>query len=1053
MKLRERLALVVLTLGAWAAVAHAQRVEFNRDIRPILSDNCFACHGHDKNRREGELRLDTEAGLLGEGDEPGQVTPGKPSESELLHRITSKDDDERMPPPDSGKEISAEQADLVRRWIEQGAEWQGHWAFQPIKRPVPPEVDGGDFVRNPIDRFVLRALREKGLAASAEADRITLIRRLNFDLLGLPPTVEEVDAFVADRSDRAYEALVDRQLESPHYGERMALWWLDLVRYADSVGYHGDQPVSVYPFRDYVIGAFNENKRFDRFTLEQLAGDLLPEATLQQRIASGYNRLGMMSAEGGVQPKEYLAKYIAERVRNLGGTWLGITTGCCECHDHKYDAFTMRDFYGLEAFFADIQERGLYSGAHRSGAWGPMVKLPTPEQSTGLARLDERIAEAKTLLDTTTPELAAAQAEWEHSRVPWTALDPRTFASAGGATLTKQDDLSILASGAAPDKDAYTITVVDPPRDVTALRLEVLPDDSLPKKGPGRAGTGNFVLTEFVILFNPAADVSADEASGAPASDGSGTPAVQASGARAKLRSAAASFEQSKAGETTPYDKWTILGAIDDDVHGSSHGWAVLEQVGRANFAVFEPAETIVGGEGSTLTIELRQHHDNPGHTLGRFRLLATSAPRPVKLEDAPPVAIEAILSQPSDRRSEVQKEALSAHYRSIAPALDPVRKRLEASTSQRAQLDKAISTTLVTVAVAPRTIRLLPRGNWMDDSGAEMEPAFPAILSSSERADKARRNRVDLARWLTAPENPLTARTFVNRMWKLFHGAGLSRRLDDLGAQGEWPSHPALLDWLAGEFIDSGWDVKRLVKLIVTSGTYRRSSLETPRQREIDPYNRWLARQARFRLDAEMVRDNALKMSGLSNERIGGPSVKPYQPRGYWAYLNFPAREWENDQGADLYRRGLYTHWQRQYLHPSLLAFDAPSREECVADRPRSNTPLQSLVLLNDPIYVEAARAFAEEALRQEVGTAKDRLDWAFRRALSRRPEPREAQVLLGLLARHRSEYERDPHAVAELLSVGAHPKPADLDEVELAAWTSVTRALLTLHETITRN
>lgn len=840
-------AAVLLSVVVVENVASAQQVEFNRDIRPILSDKCFACHGPDKNHRKADLRLDTEAGLRGTADAPGTVIPGKPDESELFLRVTSDDAELKMPPPKQGKELNSREINLIKRWISQGAKWQGHWSLQPIRRPIPPPVADESLASNSIDRFVLHGLKEKQLSPSPEADRITLIRRLSFDITGLPPTMEEVDRFVNDASPQAYENLVDRLLASPHYGERMAQWWLDLVRYADSVGYHGDQAVSVFPFRDYVIQSFNENKPFDRFTLEQLAGDLLlkdevkgmkddvknsaesafvsDSVALNLLIASGYNRLGMMSAEGGVQPKEYLAKYIAERVRNLGGTWLGMTTGCCECHDHKFDPLTIRDFYSLEAFFADIQERGLYAGANASGDWGPRVKVPSAEQSQRWQELQK--------------ELPAAKAQWETALTPFTSL-------------------------------------VAPPH-ITALIAK-------------RAGVKN----------------------------------------------------------------------VDD---------------------------------------------------LGK----------------------------------------IVAHYKHIAPQLEKAHARWKQLEKARADLEKAIPTTLVTAAVEPRTVRVLARGNWLDESGTEVRPAVPEFLPQAARGGDRRFNRADLARWLTAPENPLTARVFVNRVWKLFFGAGLSRRVDDLGAQGEWPSHPELLDWLAGEFVRD-WDVKRLVKLIVMSRTYRQSSHESPRLREVDPENRLLARQSRFRLDAEFVRDNVLRVSGLLVERIGGESVNPYQPPGYWAHLNFPTREWKNGEGDDLYRRGLYTHWQRQYLHPSLMAFDAPSREECVAERTRSNTPLQSLVLLNDPSYVEAARALAEQVLRQGGATTDERLKWMYHRVLSRAPQTRESTVLAQLLASHQKFYREETQSAQALLSAGKRTVPADLSPDELAAWTSVSRAILSLHETTTR-
>lgn len=1004
-------------------------VEFNRDIRPILSDNCFFCHGPDKNKRKADLRLDTAEGLSGKPGEPGAVVPGKPADSELFRRITSTDPEQKMPPAESGKSLTPRDIALLKKWIEQDAKFEGHWAFLPIKRPTKSR-DSVFQSATQIDSFIRESLANPKLVSSPAADRITLIRRLSFDLIGLPPSPDEVATFVNDSSSNAYEKLVDRLLKSPHYGERQAMWWLDLVRYADTVGYHGDQDMSVSPFRQYVIDSFNANKRFDQFTVEQLAGDLLPNGTRDQKIASGYNRLGMMSAEGGVQDKEYLAKYIAERVRNASGTWLGITLGCAECHDHKFDPLTTRDFYRFEAFFADIQERGLYSGANADGNWGPFVKVPNAEQEAALAKIDQQIVETKKILDTTTPELAAAQATWEKSQIVWTLLKPDSITSTEGVTLTAKEDSSILASGKNPATDTYSLVVKNPPANITAFRLEVLPDDSLPKKGPGRAGNGNFVLSEFTV--KQLIGDTIDEA--------------------VPLQNATATYEQTGFADANPYKKWAIAAAIDGDAKGKTWGWAVMEKVGQPHIAVFETAKDVAGGEGSTLVISMLQNLDNPQHTIGRFRLSIATSPRPIRADQAPPPNIAALLAIAADQRNDSQKNELAAHFRSIAPTLDAFRKQLADQEKSRRDLDASIPSTLITASVQPRMVRVLKRGNWMDDSGEEVTPGFPAILSQPLESP-TRLNRVDLAKWIVSNDNPLTARVFVNRVWKLLFGAGLSRKLDDLGAQGEWPSHPLLLDHLAASFIESGWDVKQLIKSIVMSQTYRQSSFVSRELREADPYNRWLARQGRFRLDAELVRDNALSISGLLVTKLGGKSAKPYQPPGYFAYLNFPTREWQNDSGENLYRRGLYTHWQRQYLHPSLLAFDAPNREECTADRARSNTPLQSLVLLNDPSYVEAARAFAELILRNGGSAPRDRLNFAFRRAVSRDMKPAEAEVLERLLQTHLDEYKLDANAANELLTVGAKPTPTDLDTSELAAWTSVARTILNLHETITRN
>ncbi|MBI1323575.1 DUF1553 domain-containing protein [bacterium] len=1010
-----------------------ETVRFNRDIRPILSDNCFYCHGPDKNRREAELRLDTEAGLLGGEARKGVVRPGEPQAGELMKRVASADPDLKMPPPDSGKNLSERDLAMLRKWIEQGAKFEGHWAFRPVasieKTPSETRVSS---LSNSIDTLVGNARKANGLSKGKPADARTLLRRLHFDLTGLPPEPVEVEAFLTDSSPSAYEKKVDALLASPHFGERMAMWWLDLVRYADSVGYHGDQDVSVSPFRQYVIESFNAGKPFDVFTREQIAGDLADQPTLQQRIASGYNRLGMMSAEGGVQDREYLAKYIAERVRNVSGTWLGVTMGCAECHDHKFDPFTTRDFYRMEAFFADIKERGLYSGANSDGNWGPSVRVPTPEQQEKLNEFDRRIAETKTILNTATPELAEAQSRWEAALPRWTNLAPAEIVTDSGSAAKILEDLSVLVSGSVPVTDEYRLKFASLPAGVTAIRLEVLPDDSLPNKGPGRAGNGNFVLTEIVAERSNA--------------EGGKSPV--------KFSNAFATFEQTGAVGKNPYGKWAVAAAIDGDEKGPGWGWAIMEKAGSAQSAIFLVDPAAKKQEAADWSIVLKQKHDNAGHTIGRFRISYATGSFEPGASPIVPAAIEAILAIEPGKRTGPQQDELAAYFRSFAPQLKATRDHLAEIEKARAELDKTVPRTLVTESVMPRMVRVLPRGNWMDESGEPVKPGFPSALKVSgfESADDRKLDRRDLAAWIVSKDHPLTARVFVNRIWKLLFGEAISRKVDDLGAQGSPPTHPELLDELAARFVESGWNVKGLIKSILMSETYRQSSQATQEVIEADPYNFWLARQGRFRLDAELVRDNALAISQLLVGRIGGPSVKPYQPPGYWAYLNFPTREWQADKGDSLYRRGLYTHWQRQYLHPSLLAFDAPSREECTADRARSNTPLQSLVLLNDPTYVEAARAFAELTIRNGGTTAADRIDFAFRRAVSRPARTQEIKILERLLETARAEYAAKPEMATALGKVGERAMPADIDASTLAAWTAVTRAILNLHETITR-
>jgi hypothetical protein len=827
---------------AWflsASDASAATVSFNRDVRPILSDNCFYCHGPDASHRQADLRLD----IRDDAVTAGAIVPGKPAESTLVSRINSTDADELMPPPESHKKLDAKQKELLARWIEEGAEYQLHWAYEkPVKAEVPAGANG-------VDHLVRKRLTEVGLAPSREADRRTLIRRLSLDLLGLPPTPEEVAAFVGDTRPDAYVVLVERLLASPHYGEQMAIGWLDVVRFADTCGYHSDKPRHVWPYRDWVIKSFNENRPFDQFTIHQVAGDLVPDANQDSRVGSAFNRLLLSTDEGGAQAKDYEARMLTDRVRAIGATWLGQTTGCAQCHDHKFDPLTTRDFYALGAFFADIQE-GII--AQREDG----MVVGTPEEHKRLAELDAALAEAKKKFDAIAPQLDAAQQQWEADIV------------------------------------AYSVT-----------------------------------LPEL------AADTKA--------SDAEKNIAKQVAASLAK-----------------------------------------------------EPAKRD-GNDKNRLRDYFR----------GRATKLFRSE-------------LDALAKAEKDRKD---------FYEPLAKCLVSI------------HTDK------------PRTVRILPRGNWMDESGEVMRPAFPAYLPQPaiEGRDP---NRLDLAQWLVSRDNPLTARVVMNRLWKQFFGIGLSKVLDDLGAQGEPPANPELLDWLACEFMDSGWDMKHMVRSIVTSATYRQTSVATPELVAADPFNRELARQSTFRVDAECVRDAALVVSGLLVPTIGGPSVKPYQPEGYWENLNFPQRTYPNDTGDKQYRRGLYTWWQRMFLHPSMLAFDAPSREECCAERNRSNIPQQALVLLNDPSYVEAARSLAARILKECNGSPEERVAWAWRQVLQRLPRVEEMETVMPLLRMHIDHYKADPAAADALLKTGLTAVPADVDKPELAAWTHVARVLLNLHETITR-
>ncbi len=1007
-----------------SAAAPQGPVQFNRDIQPILSDNCYLCHGPDEGTRKAKLRLDVrEVALKKEA-----FVPGQPDASELIARIFTTDEDDVMPPPDSHKTLQPEQKELLKRWIAEGAVYQKHWAYEP---PVRPAVPAG---QNGIDYLVGQRLKEIGLKSSPEADRRTLARRLNFDLVGIPPEPDDVAAFEKDRAKDAYARFVEDLLASPHYGERMAIPWLDVVRFADTIGYHSDNPRNIWPYRNYVIDAFNHNKPFDQFTREQLAGDLLPAATQETKVASAFNRLLLSTEEGGAQAKDYEARMLTDRVRAVSSVWLGQTIGCAQCHDHKFDPTTQRDFYALGAFFADLEETII--GRREDG-----MLVPTDAQSAELTRRDVEMKRLQASYDGPHPELKPGLAEWEKTQraalardAGWTALRPAKIEAAGGAKFETKDDASILVSGNKPDKDTYTLRVSGLPEGVLAIRLEALPHDSLPSKGPGRAGNGNFVLSEVVAAI--------------ARKDGS-TQAVAFAAARA-------GFEQTQVADKNPYNAWTAASAIDGDAKGEKFGWAVLPEVNKRHHLLLQFAQPLTLADGDELMLQLKQNNGEGSHTLGRFRVSATSddsiaasalpAPLPEEMVE--------VLATSNALNAEAQAKLLG-YYKSIAPELASLRDQVAAAKKAHSDYEASIPRCIVSKsAKEPRTVRLLPRGNWMIETGDLMQPALPGFLTASYPAPADRKlNRLDLADWLVSRQNPLTARVVMNRLWKQFFGMGLSKVLDDFGMQGEPPRNPELLDWLAVEFMDSGWDLKHMVRLMVTSRTYRQASTASPALLARDPDNRELARQSRWRVDAELVRDNALSLAGLLAPTIGGPSVKPYQPEGYWENLNFPVRSYDADKDVGQYRRGLYTWWQRSYVHPSMLAFDAPTREECAADRPRSNIPQQALVLLNDPTYVEAARVFAVRIVTEGGETTEERIRWAWQQALLRKPDAKELATLRDLVKKHAAEYAADRDAAEALLKVGLKPVPADVDAAELATWTSIARVILNLHETVTRS
>ena len=1018
----------------------AEAISYNRDIRPLLSDDCFHCHGPDQKTRKGKFRLDVREDAVAKG----AIVPGKPRESKLIERIFASNPDDVMPPPEAHKTLSAAQKALLTRWIASGARYEKHWAYvPPVKPPTPPD-------KNPIDILVRQRLRALGMKPSPPADRRTLARRLYFDLIGLPPTPEEADAFMRDNSPDAVSRLINKLLGSPQFGERMAIGWLDVVRFADTIGYHSDTARNVWPYRDYVIRAFNENKPFDQFTREQLAGDLLPHSTTEQKVGSAFNRLLLTTEEGGAQPRDYEARMLTDRVRATSAVWLGQTIGCAQCHDHKFDPIKQRDFYSLGAFFADIEEPII-------GRREPGMLMSDRNQAAESKRLDEELARVQKEFDSPHPEWLAAYAEWQKVQTDaarqdrrWTRLTPIKAVSLGGSELKVEHDNSVLAHGKEAETDTYVLSFTNLPSDCAGLRLEALPHDSLPEKGPGRAKNGNFVLTRVVakvLRLDQTTNVLSFASARADFEQGQNeTPSTK---------------PQASEKHETPNPKnrdlgaWPAASVIAGGTNGDASGWAILPQTNQAHQIVLALSAPITLQAGETLTVELKQNH--PSHALGHFRLGATTNAAALRgpLRVPPPKEFTELLLIPADQRDEKQKEKLFAHFKSGAPEAAQAKKQIADARKAREDFEATIPRCLVSATNAqPRTVRILPRGNFLVETGDIVQPALPAYLAGSDpKTDGRRLNRLDLANWLVSRENPLTARVVMNRLWKQFFGVGLSRVVDDLGAQGELPPNQLLLDWLACEFMDTGWDMKHMVHLIANSETYQQTSVSSKKLRARDPLNRELAVQGRWRLDAELVRDNALSVSGLLVEKIGGPSVKPYQPDGYWENLNFPVRSYDASVGQDQYRRGLYVWWQRSYLHPSLIAFDAPTREECAADRNRSNIPQQALVLLNDPTYVEASRAFAVRMLKEGGAEVKSRFTWAWRQVLSRAPRPDELKTLQSLLDKELAEYRADPASAQALIKIGQTPPPQDVSQVELAAWTNIARVILNLHETITRS
>ena len=1299
------LSIVILGLSNASEEHHENAdatVSYSQDIRPILSDNCFACHGPDEKTRQGNLRLDTKDGAFSDPSGFPILVPNEPEESELYLRITSEDEFRQMPPEDFNKTLTQEQIDTIKQWISEGAKWEEHWAFTTPVRPTPPKVANTDWIENPIDAFILARLEKEGLQPAEAADKRTLIRRLSFDLTGLPPTLEEIHNFLNDDSTDAYEKLIESYMKKPEYGEHMARFWLDVARYGDTHGLHLDNYREMWPYRDWVINAFNQNMPFDKFTIEQLAGDLLPEPTLDQRVATGFNRCHVTTSEGGSIAEEYYVRYAVDRVNTTSTVWMGLTAGCAQCHDHKYDPISQKEYYQLFAYFNNITENAMDGNRKDSP---PVVKLPTPEQKAQLAKYDAQIKDFDAKTKGPLPQIDAAQIAWENRMPRWTHIKPEVVLSQGGATVEIRGDNSVLASGTNPDKEVYDIIAKLPPGKWSAVRLEGLPDKALPGGGIGRSDNSNVVLTGFSVDIvssseaeqtlisakeaaqkaeeaikqaaeeakkaaaaakaaeeaaknkeaeptedvpsetdtqiendNPAEDAPVEEAApdAEKQSEDAATetdqeketekPAEDATTETDETNTAdgAAKDESEQVEEKDPWisipiikawaDKeqangdFAITNAIDDN---AETGWALESNNNRGNSrqAIFLVANPLGNQEDGLVRIRLKHESQHAKHHFGRFRLAVTDAPtiypigskvslgnwhsagpftaehgniafynvyepetKPVNTKDkfkvgsqeltwkqqthwkdgqvhndivgensatylyrniASETKQKATLYLGSNDALKVwvnQVEVLASNIqRDAAPDADKVQiqlnpgnntlllkvvnysgpsgfffrmesdapmvtanivdtiaiergkrngnqqtqireyyrrnvstdeglKKLYADITdfqnKRNALNNSLTTTLVMQERSePRGAYILERGEYQH-RGEQVYPKTPAVLPQIVKGSPP--NRMTLAKWLVSRKHPLTSRVTVNRLWQNVFGSGIVKTSEDFGTQGSPPTHPELLDWLATEFVDSGWDMQAMQKLMLTSATYRQSSRVTPEKLERDADNALLSRAPRYRLDAEIVRDNALAISGLLYKRIGGPSVKPPQPGGLWKAVGFTGSNtdtFRKDAGADkVYRRSLYTFWKRTAPPPQMNILDAPSREACTIRRERTNTPMQALMLMNDPQFFEAARVFAERTIKQGGNTPEERIAYIFEMATAREPKPSEAKLLLETMQAHAEEIKADPEAAKELIAVGESKPDPKLDAVEVATWTMIANLILNLDEVLNK-
>ncbi len=1030
-------------------------IQFNRDIRPILSDKCFTCHGPDKGKRVTQFHFDVEEAA--KQPLPGgrfAVLAGDPDKSALIQRITATDERRRMPPASTGKTLTEREVALLTAWIQQGAKWEKPWAFEAPVRPAVPQVADRGWPRNAIDAFVLARLEQEGMKPAPEADRATLLRRVTLDLIGKGPTLAEIDQFVADKSPDAYEKVVDRLLRSPHYGERMAMPWLDAARYADSSGYQVDYERSMWRWRDWVIDAFNKNMPFDRFAVEQLAGDLLPNATLDQKIATAFNRNHRTNAEGGIVLEEYATEYVVDRVATTSSVFLGVTMGCARCQDHKYDPFSQKEFYQLYAYFNNVPEHG----RSRRGNSQPYIKAPTPPELAMLDKLDAEVAAATSNFEKARLASVAAEAKWI-AALAHTA--PSQWAPPGQVAYYSMDtDLPVQASPApaAPGKP-----VASPSWRGAAQFADGVVGRAASFDGKSYIDAGEVGDFDDDDKFTFSAWIYPTRATGA---------IVTKTRDESESRGYTLQLKDGKVQISVVYG-WAFNGVrIETEKPLELGKWHHVS----ASYDGSREARgltLIVDGVRQPTTVQVDVLNDPPstreplrigggGGPENRFQGLIDEVRIYGRVLTDDEVAVlfstrplNEIAKRTEAERAAAEQAKLRGAFLESPDAPEPLRqasRRLGDAKSKREAYYDGITTVMVMQEMAaPRETRVLQRGAY-DQFGEAVTPGVPSILPPIP--SDYPRNRLGLARWLVQPSNPLTARVAVNRYWQLYFGTGIVKTVEDFGSQGELPSHPELLDWLATEFVRTGWNVKEFQKLVVMSATYRQDSQAGATALQTDPENRLLARGPRFRLPAETVRDHALSIAGLLVEKVGGPSVKPYQPEGLWLDLTQNGSgEYIQDHGEKLYRRSLYTFWKRTIPPPTMANFDAPSRESAVLQRSVTNTPLQALNLLNDVTYLEAARLLAERMLREGGATPAGRIAFAFRLATGQRPTATESAILTDALTYARQRFAGRPDAAVKFLAVGEHPRDQKLDVRELAPYASVASLILNLDKTITKD